>query len=187
MADRNEPVGRLDDFRRPDGHLRLRDIAHLQSIIIVHSGAEEYSSAPTSFESLRSKALPLDRTDFDGEPDFDVIRVPWPDAVRFVVDLEKREDVAGFGEMKKPNIDRSLSDTCQQVSPEDGGFCDDQHKWADEHIAAAEKHGYEHCVHTRDSIRGVQAEMNNELYIDLTPWWFAPRWIDYEGELGEQR
>ena len=186
MVDRNELRGHMSEFRRPDRYLRLQDIAHFQSIIITRTGAEDQLSAPISFESLRSKALPLGRIDFDGEPNVDVIRVALPDAVRFVIGLEKREDFAVEGEMTMPNIDRSLSETCKEVFPEDGGFCDSKDTWADEHITAAEKHGYEHCVHTAHSIRRVQAQMVGEVYMDLSPLWFAPRWIDYEGELGEQ-
>lgn len=85
-----------------------------------------------------------------------------------------------------PAIDRSISETCREVFPEDRGFCDSQYTWADEHITAAEKHGYEYCAHTARSIRRVQAQMQGEVYMDLSPMWFAPRWIDYEGELGEQ-
>ncbi|KAL9124712.1 MAG: hypothetical protein Q9217_005985 [Psora testacea] len=186
MVDRDELGDHMEEFRRPDRYIRLQDIAHFQCIIIARTGAEEQLSAPISFESLHSKALPLDRIDFDGEPNVDVIRVTLPDAVRFVIDLEKREDFAAFGETTMPNIDRSLSETCEKVFPEDGGFCDSQYTWADEHITAAEKYGYEHCIHTARSIRRVQAHTKGEVYMDLSPMWFAPRWIDYEGELGEQ-
>lgn len=186
MVDRDELGDHMEEFRRPDRYIRLQDIAYFQSIIIARTGAEEHLSAPISFESLHSKALPLDRIDFDGEPNVDVIRVTLPDAVRFVIDLEKREDSAAFGETTMPNIDRSLSEPCEKVFLEDGGFCDSQYTWADEHITAAEKHGYEHCIHTARSIRRVQAQMKGEVYMDLSPMWFAPRWVDYEGELGEQ-
>lgn len=186
MVDRNELRDRMKEFRRPDRYIRLQDITHFQSIIIARTRAEEHLSAPICFDTLLSKDLPLDRIDFDGEPNIDVIRVTLPDAVRFVIDLEKREDLAASRETTMPNIDRSLSETCEKVFPKDGGFCDSQDTWADEHITAAGKHGYEHCVHTAHSIRRTQAQLKGELYKDLSPMWFAPRWIDYEGDLGEQ-
>ena len=188
IVDRNELRNRMQDFRRPDRYIRLQDIAHLQSVIIARTGAEAHLSAPISFESLYSKALPLDRIDFDGELNVDVIRVTLPDAVRFVIDLEKREDFAALRgeEITLPNIDKNISGSCRKVFLENGGFCDSQYTWADEHITAAEKHGYEHCHHIADSIRRVQAQMKSQVYMDLSPMWFAPRWIDYEGELGEQ-
>ena len=186
MVDRNELGGRLKEYIRPDRYIRLQDIAHFQSVVIARTGAEEHLSAPISFEGLRNKALPLDRTDFNGKLNIDVIRVNIPDAVRFVIDLEKREDSTAIGETTTPDIDRSINETCEKVFPADGDSCNDSHKWADEHIIAAEKHSYEYCVHTADSIRRVQAQMHGDVYKDLSPMWFAPRWIDYEGELGEQ-
>ncbi len=113
-------------------------------------------SGPISFNSLHDKALPLERADFDdGESDIDVIRVSLPEAVRFIVDLEKREDAAAaaiYGEITpQPEIDRSLGTSCKTVFTSDRGFCDDRYKWADGHMIAAEKHGYEHCCHTAPS------------------------------------
>ena len=186
LVDRNELSDRLEEYRRPDRYIRLRDIAHFQSIIVARTGAEEHLSAPISFESLHKKALPLDRTDFDGKPNVDVIRVNIPDAVRFVIDLEKREDSAVCGKKTAPGIDWSINEICEKVFPRDRDHCYDSNTWADQHIIAAEKHGYEYCVHTATSIRRVQAEMHGDLYKDLSPMWFAPKWIDYEGELGEQ-
>lgn len=186
IVDRYELRHRLDEFRRPDGYIRLQDIAHFQSVIIARTGAEEQLSAPVSFESLHSKALPLERIDFDGEANIDVIRVPLPDAIRFVVDLEKREDATTYEEMAASSIERDLGVKCDKVFTSDGGFCGNQYKWADQHIIAAEKHGYEHCTDTAEALRRVQAEMKNEVYLLLSPLWFAPKWIDYEGELGPQ-
>lgn len=114
MVDRIELSCYLSESSRPDGRFRPRDVAHFQSLIIARTGAEEHLSAPISFESLQNKALPLDRSDLDGEPYVDVIRVPLPDAVRFVVDLEKREDAAAFGDKTTPSIDRRLSHTCHK-------------------------------------------------------------------------
>lgn len=53
-------------------------------------------SQPIAFKSLQSKALPLDRVDFDGRANIDVIRVRLPNVIRFVVDLENREDAFIF-------------------------------------------------------------------------------------------
>ena len=103
-------------------------------------------SAPISFTSLHSKALLLDRIDFDGESNVDVIRVPLPDAVRFVIDLEKREDafhsgaIGGAKHSIEPTTWASISETCPNVFPKDGDGCDSRQTWADKHIADAEKH-----------------------------------------------
>ena len=65
-------------------------------------------------------------------------------------------------------------------------FVADPYKWADQHIIAAEKHGYQHCTDTVEALRRVQAEMKIKICLLLSPLWFAPKWIDYEGELGPQ-
>ena len=169
VVDCNEPGDRMNEFRRPDRYIRLQDIAHFQSVVIARTAAEEQLSTPISFESLQSKAIPLNRIDFDGEPNIDVIRVSLPDAVRFVIDLEKREDFATVGGKPIPNIDRTLGETCEKLFPEDAGHCDSEYTWAEAHIAAAEKHGYEYCAHASNSIRRVQARMKGEVYKDLSP------------------
>ncbi len=186
MVDRFELGPRIGEFRRPDRYINLQDVTHFQSVIIARTRLERQLSAPISFKSLCEKALPLERADFDGEADIDVIRVSLPEAVRFIVDLEKREDAATRGEIIQPEIDRSLGTSCATVFTSDRGFCDNRYEWADRHIIAAEKHGYEHCCHTARALRRVQAEMRNEIYEVLSPEWFQPRMIDYEGDLGPQ-
>ena len=115
IVDRYELLHRLHEFKRPDGYIRLQDIAYLQSVIIARTGVEEQLSAPVSFESLYSKALPLERVDFDGKANIDVIRVPLPHAVRFVVDLEKREDAFTHKDMAASSIERSLDMKCDKA------------------------------------------------------------------------
>ena len=186
LVDRFELGPRLEEFHRPDGYINLQNVTHFQSVIIARTRLEHQLSAPISFKSLCEKALPLERADFDGEADIDVIRVSLPEAVRFIVDLEKREDAATHGEMIQPEIDRGLGTFCDRVFTSDRGFCDNRYEWADQHIIAAEKHGYEHCRHTATALRRVQAEMRNEIYEVLSPLWFQARMIDYEGDLGPQ-
>ena len=194
ICDRDELSEVYSDYKRPDGYVRLRDFMHLQSLIIARTGWEHMLSQPISFESLQSKALPLDRANFDGRANVDVIRVPLPDAIRFVVDLEKREDAFIFqksGSKKNPvpfrvSLDQCLHHHCSEVFRSKGGCCGDQQQWADRHIAAGEEHGYKHCEHLVEALRRVQAEMKNETYTTLAPMWFKAKMVDYEGELGAQ-
>jgi hypothetical protein len=194
ICDRDELSEVYLDYKRPDGYVRLRDFMHLQSLIIARTGWEHMLSQPISFESLQSKALPLDRADFDGRANVDVIRVPLPDAIRFVVDLEKREDAFIFqksGSKKNPvpfrvSLDQCLHHHCSEVFRPKGGCCGDQQQWADQHIAAGEEHGYKHCLHLVEALRRVQAEMKNETYTTLAPMWFKAKMVDDEGELGAQ-
>ena len=167
---------------------------HLQSLIIARTGWEHILSQPISFESLESKALPLDRADFDGRANVDVIRVPLPDAIRFVVDLEKQEDAfisRKSGSTRNPapfrvSLDPILRNPCFEVFTPKDDCCGDQQQWADKHIAAGEEHGYKYCTHLVEALRRVQAEMKNEVYMSLAPMWFKGHMVDYEGELGPQ-
>ena len=194
ICDRDKLAEVYLDYKRPDGYVRLRDFMHLQSVIIARTGREHMLSQPIAFESLQSKALPLDRADFDGRANVDVIRVRLPDAIRFVVDLEKREDAFIFqesGSKKNPvpfgvSLDRKLHYQCFGKFCPKGGSCDDQQQWADQHIAAGEEHGYKHCSYLVEALRRVQAEMKNETYTTLAPMWFGAKMVDYEGELGAQ-
>ena len=129
MVDRFELGPRLEEFRRPDRYINLQDITHFQSVIIARTRLEHQLSAPNSFKSLCEKALPLERADFDGEADIDVICMSLPETVRFIVDLEKREDAATCGEMIQTEIDRGLGTYCGTVLISDRDFCDDRYDW----------------------------------------------------------
>ena len=160
---------------------------HLQSLIIARTGWEHLLSQPLSFESLQWKALPLDRADCNGRANVDVIRVPLPDAIHSVVDLEKREDTFIFqdsGSEKNPvpfrlSLDQCLHHRCSEVFRPQGGCCGDQQQWADQHIAVGEEHGYKHCLHLVQALRRVQVEMKNETYTTLAPMWFKPKMIRF--------
>ena len=90
MVDRFELGPRLGDFRRPDRYINLQDVTHFQSVIVARTRLEHQLSAPISFKIPCEKALPLERVDFNGEANIDVIRVSIPEAVRFIVDLKMK-------------------------------------------------------------------------------------------------
>ena len=198
ICDRDELSHRCSDYQRPDGYVRLRDFMHFQSVIIARTELDQKLSQPISFERLQGKALPLGRADFDGRANVDVIRVSLPDAIRFVVDLEKREDAFIFrktGSRKNPvpfrvSLDNSLGECwCSTVFGQPKGRYRanaDQQQWADQHIAAGEEHGYKHCSHLVRALQRVQEGSNNEWHSTLAPSCFRSRLVDYEGELGPQ-
>ena len=134
-CDKDDLTEVYKDYKRPDECVRLRDFMHLQNLIIARTGCEHMLSKPISFESLQSQALPLDRADFDGEANVDVIRVPLPAAIRFVVDLEKGEDAFMYqktGSVKNPmpyrvSLDPKLRHSCSKAFlRERRNDCDDQ-------------------------------------------------------------
>jgi hypothetical protein len=78
--------------KHADGFRHYDDVAQKQSIILVRTGHENGLSAPTSFESLKDKALPLARSEDMGT--IDVIRIPLQVGVHFVANLLLREEAA---------------------------------------------------------------------------------------------
>lgn len=57
ICDRDELSGVYNDYKRPDGYIRLRDFMHLQSLIIARTKGEHMLNQPISFESLRSPCI----------------------------------------------------------------------------------------------------------------------------------
>ncbi len=171
-------LDRLDKDRETesDGFISLRKLAQRQIVLIARTGAEEGLSAPISLESLQSQSLPLERSDVLTQ-EVDVIRVSLATAVQFIVGLEVREELAIPKSKNEPPLDTILS-----PYPLPKGFEEDvevsysPEAWADAHIVAAEKHGYDNILETSYSIRRVQAGLIGEGFCEFIPipfgrWW----------------
>ena len=65
-----------------------------QNVVMVRTGDEAGLSEPVSFESVKDLALPLARPDIEKNSDIDAIRVPLATAVQFMVNLQRREEIA---------------------------------------------------------------------------------------------
>ena len=154
---------------------RLEDEAQQQTVLIVRSGSEAGLSAPISFDSLRAKSLPLDRSDVDGQPMIDIVRTSLATAVRFVLDLEQRENIAYPESVQDYGSDSDISPR-SHIKAVDGSERHGPESWADAHIEKAEKYGYDSGFTTRLSIRRVQAAMVGENFAELTPIPFGNRW-----------
>ena len=114
-------LDRLESTKRDsDGLISLSNFAHRQTVLFVRTRVEEGLSALISFSSLRPKSLPIERPDATNEG-MDVIRVSLATAVRFIVDLEKREDSANpTTEVAMENLNRQDS-SLNPLPPEDYG------------------------------------------------------------------
>ncbi len=170
VIDRNETV-----FEREVGKwFAVKDGAQPQTVLLVRTGLEAGLSGPISFECLRSKSLPLDRSDLDGQPVIDIVRVSLSDAVRFILDLETREATARPESAHNCTIDTTI---CPSL-PRNAGLGDNPITWADAMIEAAEKNGYDSEHETCMSIRRVQAALVGENFSELTPTPFENGWIE---------
>ena len=171
LIDRYE-IGFQSDL---DGLFNLEDAAEQQTVLIVRTGLEAGLSAKISFDSLRAKSLPLDRSDIDGQPEIDIVRTSLTTAVRFVLDLEKIEIIAHPKSVRDCAWDPSINPG-SPIRAVDGSARHDPETWADALIEAAEKYGYDDDPITRNSIRRVQAAMVGEKFGELTPVPFGNKW-----------
>lgn len=167
-------IDRFDESKtnyelEPDGYISLRKCAQIQTVLIARTGAEQGLSAPISFKSLRSHSLPLQRCDV--MPDIDVVRVSLTVAVKFIADLEAREEVAFSQSKNEPFLDKSLHPSSPKGFEGNRRVCCSPEAWADALIVAAEKHGYDNIIQTYDSIRRVQAALVGE---DFYGWEHVP-------------
>ncbi|KAL9631021.1 MAG: hypothetical protein Q9164_006116 [Protoblastenia rupestris] len=158
-----------------DGLFSLEDAAQQQTVLIVRTGLEAGLSAKISFDSLRAKSLPLDRSDMGGQPVLDIVRTSLTTAVRFILDLEKREIIAHPESAQDCAWDPSINPG-SPIRAVDGSARHDPNTWADALIEAAEKYGYDDDPITRNSIRRVQAAMVGENFGELTPIPFGNKW-----------
>lgn len=162
----------------PDGYFNARKYAQIQDVLIARTGVEEGLSAPISLDSLRSSRLPLQRNDDVTVPNVDVLRVTLTVAVEFIAGLEAREELA-FPKLKNELSQEKRINPSPPTESERGDHevcrCSPE-AWADAHIEAAEKHGYDSICETRESIRRVQARMVGQEYYELKHHPYANNW-----------
>ena len=162
----------------PDGYFNARKYAQIQDVLIARTGVEEGLSTPISFDSLRSSRLPLQRYDDVTVPNVDVVRVTLAMAVEFIAGLEAREELA-FPKSKNELSQEKWLNPSPPTKSEGGDHevcrCSPE-AWADAHIEAAEKHGYDSIYKTRQSIRRVQAKTVGQEYDELKHYPFANNW-----------
>ena len=155
-----------------DGFALYDKVSHKQNVIMVRTGDESCLSAPISFESISAQCLPLDRSDITVGGNIDAVRVSVATAVRFIADLQRREEAAF------PNSGgRSVLDTSLCPSTRELGYvtlCADA--WADKLIQKAEEEGFDKIYETRAAVRRVKAAKRGEVVDELTPDPFNNKW-----------
>ncbi|MCJ1327867.1 hypothetical protein MMC10_004542 [Thelotrema lepadinum] len=144
IVDRVED-GLYDLPRDSDGMISLAGAARCQTVLIARTGLEHGLSAPVSLESLRPKSLPVKRIDHMG--DIDLVGVPLNVAVQFIVDLEKRENLA---DPDRKDLEFHSNSEKQAEA------------WADQTLAKAEAQGYDKVYETSTSVRRVKASLVGE-------------------------
>ena len=125
----------LDDFAPPVETERPRRFSldeqiQRQNVLMVLTGDENGLSAPITFDTIRSQSLPLARTDVTDKTD--IIRVSLRTAVRFIADLERREEEA-FPHLGWRSIDPISNNKSLKPTRAD--------RWVDEVMHQAEEMG----------------------------------------------
>ena len=171
-------VDRFDMDLEPDasGVFDLQKAIHRQSVLIARTGIEVGLSSQISFDSLKGKTLPLERSDLGMHPNVEVVRTSLANGIRFILDLEKREFTAYPQNVHACGSDQSLN----PASPTWAGKSEDASKdpdtWANALVEAGDMYGYDEDLSTWISIRRVQAAMIGENFAELIPTPFRLRW-----------
>ena len=171
-------VDRFDMDVEPDtsGVFNLQKAIHRQSVLIARTGIEVGLSSKISFNSLKGKTLPLERSDLGMHPNVEVVRTSLANGIRFTLDLERREFTACPQNVHACGSDRSLN----PPSPTWAGKSEDASKapdtWADALVEAGDMYGYDEDPSTWISIRRVQAAIIGENFAELVPTPFQSRW-----------
>lgn len=162
---------RPDDELESDGFVSLRKVAQYQTVSIARTGLEEGLSAPISFESLQAQSLPLGRPDAASQG-LEIIRVSLASAVRFIVDLEMRENDEYLKSRCESTLDKSL-DICgtPRGYKDDRQVCHNSDTWVEAVMAAGEKYGYDDNFDTWRIIRRIKASKFGE---DFCPFEHMP-------------
>ena len=149
-----------------------------QNVLMVRTGSEIGLSEPISFDSIRELALPLARPDVETCKDIEAIRVPLATAVQFIVDLERREEVAFPESAPSTAVERALCPLAHHTEsyPARITNVDD---WVDRVLELADEKGIENVSEAREALLTVQAAQqgkHREYPPDSIPYYFGGNW-----------
>lgn len=165
----------LDEFTPPtiiEPHqpILLDEQVQRQTVLMILTGDETGLSAPINFENVRSQSLPLPRTDIADQ--VDVIRISLKTAIRFIADLQRREEEA-FLDLRPSTTDRSIGPSTDNVSF--GLISADE--WVDEIMHKAEEKGANDVYQMTWVARSMKAEQEGNGYFTPEFTNFSQSWI----------
>lgn len=92
---------------RPGASVSLDTEVQRQNVLLVRTKDEDGLSASITFDTIRSQSLPLARHDINTEDSDSIIRVSLRTAVHFILDLQRREEIA-FPDLRRRTSNRSV-------------------------------------------------------------------------------
>ena len=151
-------IDRLPPHHELDPPARLDDIMQRLSVILVLTGDDSGLITPITFDGLRAQSLPLARTDCTAGGDgVNAIRVPLGLAVRFIADLERKQDAA-FRGRRSGTVDESI---CPFAVCNGPNICSAD-EWVNEIVKRAVAEGEENVLETRYALQRIQAAQRGE-------------------------
>ena len=155
---------------KPHQPILLDEEIHRQTVLMILTGDETALSAPINFESIRSQSLPLLMADI---PDHvDVIRVSLRTAVRFIANLQRKEEDV-FPDLGPSATDRSIGPSTDNIS---FGLISAS-EWVDEIMQKAEEEGAKNVPQIQSAVRIMKAEQEENDYPTLEFDNFSPIWM----------
>jgi hypothetical protein len=161
---------------QPGDFVYVDKYAQEQSVVMIRTGDESCLSAPISFESIREHSLPLDRSDITACDEIDAVRVSLTTAVRFVADLQRREDDAYPYARDHSLIDTSLGPSAPCGIDEIEFLATSADEWADKIMQDVEERGVDNVVYAQLAINKIQAAKNGDALDENPPHFFYGRW-----------
>lgn len=154
----------------PHQHILLDEQIQRQTVLMILTGEKTGLSAPINFESVRSQSLPLQGVDIADQ--VDAIRVSLKTAIRFIADLQQREEEA-FPELKPSATDLSIGPNTDDISY--GLVSADE--WVDEIMHKAEKKGANNVYEINCVVRKMKTEHEGNRCSTPELTNFSPSWI----------
>lgn len=157
-------------FPNPDGFASLDRLLLEQNVLLVLTGDDSNISAPINFESIRAQSLPLARNDIPVNPEIDAVRVSLATAVRFIADLQRREEMAFPNSRDYSVIDQSISPSTQNF----GGGNLNADEYAGMVMQRVEENGIKNVWEAYHAVVRVKAAQRGEVRQKrflFNPWW----------------
>ena len=146
-----------------------------QNVLMVRTGDETGLSEPISFERVRDLALPLARPDIEPSDNIDAIRVPLATAVQFIVDLQRREEVA-FPELAlSMAVDRSIC-PCPPGIDQRQARITNADDFVDRAMEAIDEKGIDNFYWAKTAMACVQEARRGEHHDDSWRCFFEDHW-----------
>ena len=177
LLDELSLVESYEEDEEDGGMVYLDDKMERQSVVLVRTGDDARLSRPISFVSLRAHSLPLARDDLiGGDVGVDAIRVSLGLAVRFIKDLEQREERA-YPHVRPSTVDGSICPSAVFNGPP----IRDADEYVEKIMEKPSERRLDKYSGTRAALKAIETASNGsnpDKDDDSTEIWFlSSRWI----------